>query len=727
MTSLIYGLFAVSIPPLIHLLNRKRYDIVDWAAMQFLQVSERTRRKVFLEELLLMLLRMGLIALVVLSLASLTTSLSLFGSLGGRANRDAVFVIDGSASMGYVHEGKSAFDGARERVRATLDEMVPGDSAAVVLARQVAVPVTPGLSIDREGIAAALGTLPPPRGGADWPASLQAALDLLGKSKQARREVIILTDLQRSGWADDRTLERWELLAQKLRADGAKVPALRVINVAEGRPAEPGNVSLLPLRAGRTVAAANREVRFRGTLLVGGTGATPPAKLEIRVDGRPAGEVAQVGTAANGRVPFSFPLRFASPGSHLVSVVAPDDALPADNRQDFAIEVVPAVPVLIVDGDARSGAPRRGSDFLRDALAPARDPQPAFQVKVVSVSEFEPGMLDRPVSLTGQSGPPRVLVFSDVPRLTQPQADAVDAFLSAGGGVLWTLGERSDAAYANGSLFRDGAGWLPAGLAEPVGSPADLKGAVQLRPGSLNHPALEAFREPGPGGLLSAYFPRHWKVRLRDGTPAVPIAGFLDGDPLLVERPFGRGRVILSTVALDSSWRTNLADLGDFPRLAHELGFYLAGGRSPALNLEPGRPLVFRPSGDEPPGQVTIAPPEGPTRGVVATEWPLTDENTRDPGVYTVGTARGQTAYYVVQPDARESELIPLNDTDRQRLEKPLPTLKVLAAGDAVFAADDEPAEERELWWLLMAGVVGLMLTELWFTRSIALRADAGN
>src|SRR5262245_48626143 len=67
---MLIGLIAVTIPPIIHLLTRKRFDIVDWAAMRFLQVSERTRRKIFLEELLLMLLRMGLIAFFVIALAA---------------------------------------------------------------------------------------------------------------------------------------------------------------------------------------------------------------------------------------------------------------------------------------------------------------------------------------------------------------------------------------------------------------------------------------------------------------------------------------------------------------------------------------------------------------------------------------------------------------------------------------------------------------------------------
>ena len=37
--SLLYGLFALVVPPIIHLLNRRRFDTVDWAAMQFLSIG----------------------------------------------------------------------------------------------------------------------------------------------------------------------------------------------------------------------------------------------------------------------------------------------------------------------------------------------------------------------------------------------------------------------------------------------------------------------------------------------------------------------------------------------------------------------------------------------------------------------------------------------------------------------------------------------------------------
>src|SRR5438552_3735173 len=98
--ALLLGLAAVAIPPLIHLLNRRRYDVVDWGAMQFLQISETKRRRILIEEVLLMALRMGLIALVVLALAAPFVIGSFLDEWEVRPSRDVVLIIDGSASMG---------------------------------------------------------------------------------------------------------------------------------------------------------------------------------------------------------------------------------------------------------------------------------------------------------------------------------------------------------------------------------------------------------------------------------------------------------------------------------------------------------------------------------------------------------------------------------------------------------------------------------------------------
>src|SRR5580704_8052794 len=67
--AMLLGLAGVAIPVIIHLLNRRNDPVVDWGAMQFLEFSPRERRRLNFAELLLMLARMALLALVALALA----------------------------------------------------------------------------------------------------------------------------------------------------------------------------------------------------------------------------------------------------------------------------------------------------------------------------------------------------------------------------------------------------------------------------------------------------------------------------------------------------------------------------------------------------------------------------------------------------------------------------------------------------------------------------------
>src|SRR5262249_4149978 len=158
--------------------------------------------------------------------------------------------------------------------------------------------------------------------------------------------------------------------------------------------------------------------------------------------------------------------------------------------------------------------------------------------------------------------------LSDVPRLTAAQQEAVSHFLAGGGGVLVTLGERVDPTHYNEQLHRGGQGWLPARLDEMPGNEATPDRAAAPLPSSFFHPALELCRDAAAGGLADARFPRWWKVTTPGrGSNAVPVSLLSTNDPLLVERSFRGGRVLLSSVPLDNSGRTNLTELPAFAPL----------------------------------------------------------------------------------------------------------------------------------------------------------------
>src|SRR5436190_3846574 len=101
---------AVSVPVIIHLLNRRRFRVVTWAAMRFLLAAQRKNaRKMRLEQLILLGVRCLMVLLLVLAMASVTpwaeavwhwfAPNAVASSIGSR-RAHKVLVLDGSFSMG---------------------------------------------------------------------------------------------------------------------------------------------------------------------------------------------------------------------------------------------------------------------------------------------------------------------------------------------------------------------------------------------------------------------------------------------------------------------------------------------------------------------------------------------------------------------------------------------------------------------------------------------------
>src|SRR5438067_5208716 len=68
--NMVVGGALISAPILIHLINRMRFRRVRWAAMEFLlKAQKRNRRRLIIEQLLLLALRCFLVALVGLLVA----------------------------------------------------------------------------------------------------------------------------------------------------------------------------------------------------------------------------------------------------------------------------------------------------------------------------------------------------------------------------------------------------------------------------------------------------------------------------------------------------------------------------------------------------------------------------------------------------------------------------------------------------------------------------------
>src|SRR5262249_15630519 len=107
-------------------------------------------------------------------------------------------------------------------------------------------------------------------------------------------------------------------------------------------------------------------------------------------------------------------------------------------------------------------------------------------------------------------------------------------------------------------------------------------------------------------------------------------------------------------------------------------------------------------------------------RALNPTAWPALYEETREPGVYKITSARGQVGYFVVQSDPQEADLAQNAESDRLKVKELVPGLSYAEAAAPEAAVASQRAQKLELWWLVMAGVIALLTGEVWMSRRVA-------
>jgi hypothetical protein len=724
--AMLLGLLGIALPFLVHLLSRRKFDIVEWGAMQFLELSQKTRRRLRLEELLLLLLRMGLIALIALALARPWLSGGIFSQLVSNQARDVVFVVDGSYSMGWEGGVETPHARATKWVHDFLEALNPGDSISVIDARDLPRSVVDPPTQDFGRVREVLDNLPTPSGSSDLPTAMNMAVQVLSRTSNMAREVIVLTDKQEVPWeAEDASL--WRRFDDLLTQPTVK-PRVWVVDVSA-----PGddkqNFAVGELNLSRDLSVPDFPLRIQTVVRSFGSAKQHSRRVHLEVNGQRITEKTISCTIpSGGEAPVEFEVKLPSVGSWLLSVVLDSDELPGDNRADAAITVADAVPVLIVDGSWSADPTERDSFFAQAALTSSENNRPWIKAESVSSSAFQTTDLDGV----------QTVILANVPSFHDQQIAALKDFVSRGGGLLICPGDKVNAENWNTGLYEDGRSLLP-GMLQQIDQDRSLQlGEIRPMDKSLQLPWVKQFRAENGGGFTDARISKWWQLQpakpqepdaapVEDG-PVVSdttiVARLNTNAPLLLSRQYGKGRVLMQSIPLDADWGS-LPMKGDYVAYLHEVIFHLASAQV-SRNVLVGSPLVqpvttkvnaedFEFLG---PGETTFEVESGgdelrPTHR-------LTD--TSLPGIYELRkktaakNERGQ--FFVVSGDQRESDLTELQDDK----------IKDLQAEDRLqFVSDVQDLKRKmfekesptELWKFLLLIFVLFLVGELLLTRRL--------
>lgn len=425
-TILLLGALGISIPIIIHLLNRRSSRVVDWGAMNFLLESLAIRnRRIQLEEALLMAARCLLVGLLALALArpfippgstipwllllpllllavvglgvavvlhderiwrrriAIASTLILLLCVGliffekylnlsrfsPGARQDIALILDASTSMGIAVDGTTNFERAVEEARTLVKRAPRGHAFSLIVGGPSPSALVLDPTTDRAALDAALAELTPLDGAMTTYQAFTLASLSLTRGDNPAKQIVILTDEQNVGWEIGQS-GRWNFLRDTFR-NLTSEPQIMVRRMP--MPNFVRNVAVTDIRLSREIVGIDRPVTITASVANTGNEAVTPAALVLKIDDGREYRDTSIGQLRPGEEhSVVFTHQFGEAGAHALSVTLEvEDDVASDNTGWSALNVASELRVLLVEGRPSARTFDRAAAFAAVALAPS--------------------------------------------------------------------------------------------------------------------------------------------------------------------------------------------------------------------------------------------------------------------------------------------------------------------------------------------------------------------
>lgn len=702
---------GVAVPILIHLLSRFRSKPLDWAAMELLRRAMVVRaRHVRLEDLILLALRCLGIALIGLALARPALTPSGSSWFGGEGKAGVVIGLDGSFSMAHKPGVRSRFDLATDRTREILNTLSAGSPVTLAVLGNRPRVLLRNTPYDAERVEAVLKSLEPLDESLNLEVGMEDLNRLVREIRAPSRECYLVTDAQAISW--EKVSETARRSMEKIREAGSLV----LVPTGSG---DSENLALTRFVMASGTLRRNSEARYVADVRNTGRAMRSNVSVQLLLNNAAVDQRVIESIAPGKTESVSLFCRFDKAGSFAVSARLGSDALPADNARFVVSGIRETVRILCVDGDP-SDEPYHGeTDYLAAALLPwGAEGDASLRVEKIRSIDL------RITALSACD----IVMLANVPEVIREHAAALGDFVRRGGGLMVFMGDKVNAELMNRRLAdANGNPLLPAKLLEPVNAVADParageKGAGDILASAIADHPLSRFLEglpPEQRALIT--FERYFKVApARDAAVLLKLAR--TGDPILLEHPYGRGRVVLFASTADRNW-TDMPVHPAYLMLVQQAVTTLSG-RSGDVPVMVSEPIVFDVPAEQEVSAVTVVNPRGVETSVRVTDrhggkvavLPAADLA----GVYEARLG-GAAAKAAANPDAAESDVTALEGADLRAAAGRLP-VRLVREGESMVSVSRECRFGRELWPILLMMALAILAAEAILARLFVRR-----
>ncbi len=520
------GLLAASIPIIIHLINRRKAVVRPFPALELLRQShERIAPSIKLRQWILLALR-------VLAIIALTIALAqpfIFSSDGITADERLPTAVAIVVENGMPMEVDDWWDEAQSMVDDEIQGLRPWDEAIIVTT--AGEPPMDGLSDDRSRLRNTASSLQSRYALGDLADALSFADQRLASSDRPNRRIVVI------GSDTAASLDQTRDLSLRAPIDYRSTRDNRDLI---------DNLSVADVQLEQVGAARDGHWKIHATIQNHGPSNRNQVNLALHLDDEASDRTALSVPSGESRR-HTFETTLDSPRLTTGRISIDDDrGLRSDNQWHFVIHPQHRIRALLVNGSPSSVPFDDELFFLARAIEPLAERGTGIVPSVTTADG-----LDRH-DLNDYD----VVLLANLRQPSADQAAALHDYVRQGGGLMITMGDQIDEDAYNQQL----ANLLPRPLrgikllTERDDPDAPIK-ATRLGHPQRQHPLFRDSDIPGAGGLRNVSV---YQYMLLDPAPsereAQVILTYQDNAPALVERPVGRGRVLLWTTSIDRDW-----------------------------------------------------------------------------------------------------------------------------------------------------------------------------
>ena len=402
------GLIGLAIPVIVHLVHKEKPEGIPFPSLMFLQqIPVKSKRRQRIRHWLLFALRsLALILLAVAFARPFLAGLSV-STTTLEGGREIVVLLDRSLSMTY----QDRWPRALTQVGTVIDGVGAEDRVSIVAFDEQAEVLNQPTG-DAAVLRSALGRAELSAGRTRYATAFKLAESIFDGSDLPRREVVVVSDFQKTGWDPDDV--------QRLPV-GAEI---RVVDLSAG---DAANVTVASVTVRREPRGEREVFHASARVFNGGSSVVTDLPVTLDLNGQQLHrEVLTVPAHDAATVHFESALVPDGVGRGVIRVAT--DQLPADDAFNFTVSAGADVSVLVLEGP---GARGNQSLYMARALSVGESPT----VSVVSKPFRRVTATDISVS--------DVVVLNEVPYPSGQVATLLATHVRDGGGLLVALGDGS--------------------------------------------------------------------------------------------------------------------------------------------------------------------------------------------------------------------------------------------------------------------------------------------